>query len=192
MIKNRESVSNFRTRNDAGHTNSNFYSTNNLYNLKNMSKICKSNNTEPNMNNDSSNNNNFNFNIEDNSKNLGNNSAYPNSIYPKSGFGPVIEIENGLKIDNLEVSRSNNLTNIKLQPVSKRQITQKEMDKLVQEYKSKLNGELLNTLQEEKYKEEEREVLYHNTVDIIEKKRLEKIISMERAQSSERILKMNE
>jgi len=41
-------------------------------------------------------------------------------------------------------------------------------------------------------KDEERELLYQKTKNETEKKRLEKIISMERAQSSERIFQVNE
>jgi hypothetical protein len=71
-------------------------------------------------------------------------------------------------------------------------LTEKECEKMMQDYRARLNGELLKILTEEKYREEEREILYNNIIDIIEKKRFEKIISMERAQSSERILKINE
>ena len=52
--------------------------------------------------------------------------------------------------------------------------------------------DLLKVLSEEKFKEEERELLFNKTLIPIERKRLEKIISMERAQSSEKIMKINE
>jgi hypothetical protein len=185
-LKTKESFSNLKTRN-------NFNLKIEGGNFKTMSKIDKSNYTEPNVNNYSNYNNNF-F-IENSNTNIGNNSANPNSNYLKSGLGPVVEIENDGdkgKKDNLEVTRNNNFANIRTQKVFNLKFSQKDMDKNVKEYKTKLNSELLKILQEEKYKEEEREVLYHNTIDVKEKKRLEKIISMERAQSSERILKMNE
>jgi hypothetical protein len=61
------------------------------------------------------------------------------------------------------------------------------------EYNKKLVRELLlPVLSEEKLKEEEREQLFQKTKDSIEKKRLEKILAFERAQSSDRINKMNE
>ena len=67
-----------------------------------------------------------------------------------------------------------------------------EILKKVEDYKKKLMSDLLKVLSEEKFKEEERELTYQKTTNPIEKKRLEKIISMERAQSSERIMKINE
>jgi hypothetical protein len=61
------------------------------------------------------------------------------------------------------------------------------------EYNKKLVRELLlPVLTEEKLKEEEREQLYQKTKDALEKKRLEKILAFERAQSSDRINKVNE
>jgi hypothetical protein len=63
---------------------------------------------------------------------------------------------------------------------------------MIQDKRSKLNSYLLKVLAEERSKEEEREKLYNSTKDLMEKKRLEKIISMERSHSSERILSLNE
>jgi hypothetical protein len=63
---------------------------------------------------------------------------------------------------------------------------------MLQDKRSKLNSYLLKVLAEERSKEEGREQLYNNTTDLMEKKRLEKIISKERGQSSERILSLNE
>jgi len=203
-IKNRESDSNFKTKNDfnlrteGGNTKKNFHSSRNLDNLGNISKITRSNLiniTEPNINDKSINDNNYYFHVENNITNLGNNSANPTSYFTKSVFSPLNmnkNVNNNGKIDKLEAFRLNKFAHTKPYPISEKKLTQKEYDNLVQEYKSKLNAELLKILQEEKYKEEEREVLYHNTLDIVEKKRFEKIISMERAQSSERIVKMNE
>lgn len=74
----------------------------------------------------------------------------------------------------------------------KKQLTDKEIEKKVEEFKRKLNLDLLKVLSEEKFKEEERELLYNKTTNPVERKRLEKIIAMERTQSSERIMKINE
>jgi hypothetical protein len=61
------------------------------------------------------------------------------------------------------------------------------------EYNKKLVRELLlPVLSDEKLKEEEREQLYQKSKDAFEKKRLEKILAFERAQSSDRINKVNE
>jgi hypothetical protein len=61
------------------------------------------------------------------------------------------------------------------------------------EYNKKLVREfLLPVLTEEKLKEEEREQLFQKTKDAVERKRLEKILAFERAQSSDRINKVNE
>jgi hypothetical protein len=76
--------------------------------------------------------------------------------------------------------------------VTKKPLTEKEIEKKVEDYKKKLMSELLKVLSEEKFKEEERELLYNKTSNLIEKKRLEKIIAIERAQSSERIMHINE
>ena len=82
------------------------------------------------------------------------------------------------------------ITNKELKEI-KNPLTEEDIDKMLQEKKSILNSHLLKVLKEEKFKEEERDLLYSNTYDLLEKKRLEKIISMERAQSSERISSLN-
>ena len=74
----------------------------------------------------------------------------------------------------------------------KNTLREDDIHKMLHDKRSKMNAYLLKVLSEEKFKEEEREVLYNNTTDLMEKKRLEKIISMERAHSSERILNLNE
>jgi hypothetical protein len=81
-----------------------------------------------------------------------------------------------------------NKTNIN----GKKILTEQEIGKRLEDYKKKLMSELLKVLSEEKFKEEERELLYNKTSNLIEKKRLEKIIAIERAQSSERIMQINE
>lgn len=75
---------------------------------------------------------------------------------------------------------------------NKKILSDSEIEKKVEDYKRKLNSDLLKVLSEEKFKEEERELLYNRTTNQAEKKRLEKIIAMERAQGSERIMKINE
>lgn len=84
---------------------------------------------------------------------------------------------------------SNRLSILKLQ---KKILTEKEIQKKIEEYKKKLISDLLKVLSDEKYKEEERELTYNKTTNPVEKKRLEKVIAMERAQSSEKIMKINE
>jgi hypothetical protein len=87
-------------------------------------------------------------------------------------------------------SKTNNV--IQEKPNPKKVLTGKEIQKKLEDYKKKLNSDLLKVLSEEKFKEEERDLLYNKTTNPIEKKRLEKIIAMERAQSSEKIMLMNE
>lgn len=74
----------------------------------------------------------------------------------------------------------------------KKNLNDDEIYKILHDKRAKMNSYLLKVLSEEKSKEEEREILYNNTTDILEKKRLEKIISKERTNSSERILDLNE
>jgi hypothetical protein len=81
-----------------------------------------------------------------------------------------------------------NQTNIN----GKKILSEQEIEKRLEDYKKKLMSNLLKVLSEEKFKEEERELLYNKTSNLIEKKRLEKIIAIERAQSSERIMHFNE
>lgn len=80
-----------------------------------------------------------------------------------------------------------NQTNIN----GKKILSEQEIEKRLEDYKKKLMSNLLKVLSEEKFKEEERELLYNKTSNLIEKKRLEKIIAIERAQSSERIMHFN-
>jgi len=60
------------------------------------------------------------------------------------------------------------------------------------DYRKKLNKQLLNLLTEEKKKDEEREKIFSQATNDNEKKRLNKIFSIERAQSSQKIAKFNE
>ena len=59
-------------------------------------------------------------------------------------------------------------------------------------FRKKLNKELLALLTEEKKKDEERKKLFAQANSDTEKKRLNKIFSIERAQSSQKINKFNE
>jgi hypothetical protein len=96
------------------------------------------------------------------------------------------------KLDIIEVKEVSQLQ----PPVTVKKVDQaKEMQikNKLNDYNKKLVRELLlPILTEEKLKEEEREQLYQKTKDAIEKKRLEKILAFERAQSSDRINKVNE
>lgn len=66
-----------------------------------------------------------------------------------------------------------------------------EINRRVEAFTKKMNKELLDKLTEERKKEEEREILILRTEDEKEKRRLQKILSMERAQSSEMIILLN-
>jgi len=204
-MKTRESMKNLKTVNNFNNTQGieGGDSKNNFYNMRNSSN---KNINDPNYNSDPNNMNTKNrFYMENNPDRMGTNSSNPGR-----GFNPAIRIENdpnnpnyngkyksnGRMNDNYlnDPKNYNNIfNNIKPEVFNYNQkLTEKELDRMLQDYRGRLNSELLKILTEEKHKEEEREVLYNNTIDIIEKKRLEKIISMERAQSSERILKINE
>lgn len=71
-------------------------------------------------------------------------------------------------------------------------IIEKDIEKKVESYKIKLNSDMLKILREEKQKEEEREAFYSKANSEVERKRLENMIALERVQSSQRILKINE
>jgi hypothetical protein len=104
------------------------------------------------------------------------------------------EISKELKTPNnpLVSSSSKNMKLVKSNQIEKKQLTEKEIQAKVDDFRKKLMKDLLKILSEEKFKEEERELIYNKTTNLIEKIRLEKIIQMERALSTERILKMNE
>lgn len=74
----------------------------------------------------------------------------------------------------------------------KKKIMEKDIEKKLESYKIKLNTDMIKILKEEKLKEEEREKLYCKTTSEADKRRLESLISLERVQSSERILRLNE
>ena len=55
-----------------------------------------------------------------------------------------------------------------------------------------MTKDLVDFLEEEKIKDEERDMLHKDCKNLVEKKRLEKIISMERAHSSKKIIEINQ
>jgi len=105
--------------------------------------------------------------------------------------------------ENSEINRLKNIKKIEnnLKKEQKGQILiylekeklfkEEEIMKKVENYKTTLTKDLVNFLSEEKLLELERDKLYNNCDNPIEKKRLEKIISMERAASSQKIIEMN-
>lgn len=74
----------------------------------------------------------------------------------------------------------------------KKKIFEKDIEKKINLHKIKLNKEILKILKEEKIKENQRNILYSKTTSVVEKKNLESIIALERVQSSEKILRLNE
>lgn len=201
VIKSRESVKILTNPNvfktEVGNTKNNFFrSAQDLEQVKNIGDF-------------NSHNANYNEELENTSektknKNIVNNNNYNNEKNTsenknlKSGFGPAIESGSGnykLSANDLEneTKQINNIMNIKPEVFNYEQkLTAKEIERMVKDYKGKLNTEMLKILNEEKNKEEQREIKYNNTIDSVEKKRLEKMISFERNQSSEKILKINE
>lgn len=74
----------------------------------------------------------------------------------------------------------------------KKKIIEKDIEKKIESYKIKLNSDMLKVLRDEKQREEEREMNYNKATSEIEKRRLESLIALERVQSSERIIRLNE
>jgi hypothetical protein len=120
-------------------------------------------------------------------------SSLPNNIIVKNDcsskmFSPNITTNN-LSIPSITTINTN-FFNSKF--FKKIPLPENEILKRLDGYKKKLMNGLLKTLSEEKLKEEERELNYNKTTNPVDRKKLEKIISMERALSSEKIMKMNE
>jgi hypothetical protein len=69
-------------------------------------------------------------------------------------------------------------------------LTEKEIQKKVEDYKQKLNAELSRIITEEKSKEAERNKMYDLEQDPEVKKKLEMQISNERTQSSHKVIAM--
>jgi len=74
----------------------------------------------------------------------------------------------------------------------KKNFTEEEINQKLNIYRTKLNSEMLKFLNQEKMKENERQTLYDNLKDNKEKFDFEKIVSKERLESSEKIVKMNQ
>lgn len=70
-------------------------------------------------------------------------------------------------------------------------MNEKEIKKRVEEYKQKLNQDLYKLIEEENVKEAERTKKYDAETDPEEKKNMESQISLERAQSSQKVKKMS-
>jgi len=149
--------------------------------------------------------NNPNYNIDKNFATKTNN-IYNNNEKNKdatnlcSGFAPAVNFGSGkykLNTNDLiveeDLKQINDILSIKPEVFNYIQkLTLKEFDKMVQNYQGKLNAEFLKMLNVEKNNEEKREIIYSGTIDSVEKKRLEKIFSMERNRSSAKILKIHE
>jgi hypothetical protein len=117
-----------------------------------------------------------------------------NPVLGRSGITKEIKAPVKFHLEELQQNNSapEEITNNKtVDP--KQEAKEGEIQRKVNDYNKKLVSEqLLKVLTEERQKEEEREQLYMKTKDPLEKKRLEKILAFERAQSSERINKINE
>jgi hypothetical protein len=75
----------------------------------------------------------------------------------------------------------------------KQEAKAREVQSKVSEYNKKLIAEMLtDILNEEREKDKEREKVYQNTKDPLERKNLEKQMALDRAQSSERINKIKD
>jgi len=77
--------------------------------------------------------------------------------------------------------------------LSKKEKKQKEKDilKKVEDYRLKLNEDLLALLSDERQKDENREKTVKETLDFDTRKRLEKAYGIERAQASYKIINFN-
>jgi len=73
-----------------------------------------------------------------------------------------------------------------------KKITEEDIQRKLAVYRTKLNSEMLRLLNEEKMKENDRQVLYENIKDIDEKYIFEKEVSKERLESSDKIVKLNQ
>jgi hypothetical protein len=190
VIKSRESMKNLanpnQIKNESGNTKNNFFNSD-----ADKNKGFDVNN--PNYNSDK--------NLATKTNNIYNNNENnkdANNLC--SGFAPAVNIGSGkykLNTNDLiveeDLKQINDILSIKPEVFNYIQkLTLKEFEKMVQNYQGKLNAELLKMLNEEKNNEEKREIMYSDTIDSIDKKRLEKFFSMERNRSSAKILKIHE
>jgi len=95
--------------------------------------------------------------------------------------------------ENYNSNYKNNYNfNVVLDEKVKNKFLEKDIEKKVERYKIKLNSDMLRILKEEKQREEEREMHYSKASSEMEKRRLESLIALDRVQSSERIIRLNE
>ena len=201
VIKSRESIQSLTNANNVfktelgGNTKSNnlFNSAKNLQQVKNTGFDSNNLNYNSDANSDDKKKDNNNISINEIDKgNSMNAAAGGKNLNP--GFGPAISATPGDL--NLEDSTKQIDFILSIKPPEvfnyDQKLTAKEIEKMVKQYKTKLHAELLKILNEEKSKEDQREIVYSNTVDSAEKKRLGKVISLERNQSSDKIMKINE
>jgi hypothetical protein len=125
-------------------------------------------------------------------KSLGNSqmpiiSNYLNLISTKNKFENKLKSNNNFNSNN----KGYNLNPVFDQKVKKKNI-EKDIEKKIERYRIKLSSDMLNVLKEEKQREEEREMHYNKATSEMEKRRLESLIALERVQSSERIIRLNE
>jgi len=209
---NRDSIEDFNNSNNNFANNSNYYGdSKDKYNEGDTNRIKNINGI--NNKNNNNNNNNKNYNeyssniyydnpnspgsnpyIKKNSALIGLKLNSPSSFLgsPNYNYDNLVNNENEYSNEHIkEGDNRYNYLNIKPEVFNYNQkFTLKEIQKLTEEYRNKLNFELLKIIREEKYKEEERENLYNQKGDPYEKKKFEKMSSIERAQSSDRILKI--
>ena len=114
-------------------------------------------------------------------------SNYLNLISTKNKF------ENNLKSKNNFNENNNgyNLNPVFDEKVKKKNI-ERDIEKKIERYRIKLSSDMLKVLKEEKQREEEREMHYNKATSEMQKRRLESLIALERVQSSERIIRLNE
>ena len=119
-----------------------------------------------------------------------NNSINLNDCNNKMGSEFVVNNEDVL-VNKMNLTNYYSYTNIFNDKIKKK-IFEKDVEKKVELLKNKMNSEILKILKEEKSKEEERQILYIKANGEVEKRKLECLIALERAQSSEKILRLNE
>lgn len=71
-------------------------------------------------------------------------------------------------------------------------ITENDIQRKLAIYRTKLNSEMLRLLNEEKSKENDRQILHENMRDNVDRLNFEKEVSKERLESSDKIIKMNQ
>jgi hypothetical protein len=163
---------------------SNDKSFNNLNSERpNTSKLNNSNNSNLVQNNISTNNNNKNsikgFSFKEEKTTQGTNSAVP------------------LKTDQVQKKNNEKKNKLELNVQKERfeEILREEKDKQnrkrLEEFEKNLNNKLCDLLVDERKKEQERENLLQQCSDPNEKKRLTKILAMEKAEANEKIVSFN-